>query len=79
MMRYPPGCIQPDEIDGFERTGDTTFESIMPPCRSRYRVATMEQNGAMSVRHTCLHPEAEHLNQYVPLAVCQGCSLRKGG
>lgn len=79
MIRYPEGFPQPEEIDGFERTSETTFESIMPPCRMRYRVLAMERSGTMSVRHTCLHSEAKHLNQYVPLAACEGCSLRKGG
>ena len=79
MMRYPEGVQKPEEIDGFERTSETVFESIMPACRSRYRVVAMERNGVMTVKHTCLHPDAKHLNQYVPLAVCQGCSLRKGG
>lgn len=79
VMRYPEDCPQPEEIDGFERTSETVFESVMPPCRSRYRVVAIRQDGVMTVRHTCLHPDAKHVNQYVPVAVCQGCSLRKGG
>src|SRR5258708_6211082 len=78
VMRYPEGHSQPEAIDGFDKTGENTFESVMPPCKHRYEVMSLDKAGLTIVKHTCLHAESGHTNQYVCLAICQGCPLRKG-
>ena len=78
VMQYPDeGCPIPDQIDGFEKTGKTTFESVMPPCKSRYEVVYLDEHGVSTVRHTCLHPKSPTVNQYVTRSGCEGCPLRK--
>lgn len=78
VMRFPEVGSQPDAIDGFEKTGEHVFESVMPPCKHRYEVMALNPAGVTTVKHTCLHAESGHTNQYVTLAICQGCPLRKG-
>ena len=79
LMRYPDGQPQPDSIDGFERTAGDRFESVMPPCKQRYEVMSVDRTGLTTVKHTCLHAESGHTNQYVCLAICQACPLRRRG
>lgn len=77
VMVYPEGETKPDTIDGFERISETRFESVMPPCQHRYEVMAVSQDGITNVKHTCLHAESGHTNQYVTKSVCDGCPLRK--
>lgn len=77
-MRYPDGHPQPAVIDGFDRTAEDRFESVMPPCKQRYEVMSLDQAGLTIVKHTCLHAESGHTNQYVTKSICDGCPLRKG-
>lgn len=78
VMMYPEGAPQPDSIDGFERTSLAVLESVMPPCPHRYEVMTVGRDGVTTVKHTCLHTQSGHTNQYVTKAICDGCPLRKG-
>lgn len=78
VMTYPEGDKQPDAIDGFERTGLTVLESVMPPCVHRYEIMAMDRTGVTTVKHTCLHALSGFTNQYVTKATCDGCPLRKG-
>jgi hypothetical protein len=77
VMIYPENGKQPESIDGFERTSLTIFESVMPPCRHRYEVKAVERDGLTTVKHTCLHAESGHTNQYVCLTICRACRLPK--
>ncbi len=77
VMIYPDAEKQPDAIDGFERTSETRFESVMPPCPHRYEVMSVGKDGVTTVKHTCLHAESGHTNQYVTKNICDGCPLRK--
>jgi len=77
VMMYPEGDPQPETIDGFERTGLTVLESVMPPCPHRYEVMAVERDGGTTFKHTCLHAESGHTNGYVSKSICDGCPLRK--
>lgn len=79
VMIYPEAGPQPEAIDGFEKTGEHVFESVMPPCRHRYEVMALDPAGVMTVKHTCLHSQSGHTNQYVTKPVCDGCPFRRGG
>ena len=78
VIQYPPEGVRPAAIDGFEQTGEATFESVMPPCKHRYEVMAIGLDGLTTVKHNCLHAESGHTNQYVSKSVCDGCPLRKG-
>src|SRR5690348_6310384 len=73
IMIYPEAGPQPEGIDGFEKTGEHVFESVMPPCRHRYEIMSVGEDGVTTVKHTCLHFQAGQTNQYVTKSVCDGC------
>ena len=79
VIMYPEAGPQPEEIDGFEKTGEHVFESVMPPCRHRYEVMALDRTGVATVKHTCLHTQSGHTNRYVSKSICDGCPLRRHG
>ena len=77
VIMYPEAGPQPEAIDGFEKTSEHVFESVMPPCQHRYEVMALDPVGVTTVKHTCLHSQTKYSNQYVTRSVCDGCPWRK--